>query len=261
MKFLAVTTFNREGYERYARRMLESFDRHWPKRVHLVALAEACDDILPGAPDLLTVAPSIIIFKERYGENPRASGQTGDAYNYRFDAIRFCHKVFAIKAAVEAASAIGADGLIWIDADTITHADIPVAFLEGLLPADADVSYLARHRGHSETGFIVLRMTAPGVRLIERWAAQYLSGAVFDLAEWHDAYVFDHVRRALEREGLRSHSLSGGFEHTNHPFINGPLGAYMDHLKGDRRKAAGRSMLKDLRTLRKESWWSPASCA
>lgn len=263
MKFLAVTTFNRDGYQRYGQRMIDSFMRFWPvEAVRLVAYPEGCGDLLNGCIDLLVAAPSVTAFRERHRENPKARGKVDGKYNYRFDAVRFCHKVFAIEAAARLALQRGDDALIWIDADTVTHNPVPADFVEGLLPEGVDVSYLARNRGHSETGFIVFRLRTPCARLIEGVAEMYRSGEVFELAEWHDAFVFDYVRRRLEATcNLKGHSLSGGFEHTNHPFINGPLGGFMDHLKGDGRKAAGRSRQGDLRVRRKESWWRTASFA
>jgi hypothetical protein len=54
--------------------------------------------------------------------------------------------------------------------------------------------------------------------------------------------------------GLGWKSLSGGFEASSHPFVNGPLGAYMDHLKGPR-KHIGRSRPQDLQRRRGEAHW------
>ena len=42
-----------------------------------------------------------------------------------------------------------------------------------------------------------------------------------------------------------------------HPFVNGPLGRYMDHLKGGR-KDEGRSSDKDLVVARTEAYWTQA---
>ena len=72
------------------------------------------------------------------------------------------------------------------------------------------------------------------------------------MAEWHDSYV---IQQLVEGMGLKTKSLSGpeGFK-TSHPFVNGPLGAYMDHLKGPR-KAMGRSQARDLKVQRAEPYW------
>jgi hypothetical protein len=39
-----------------------------------------------------------------------------------------------------------------------------------------------------------------------------------------------------------------------HPLINSEWGAYLDHLKGDR-KTTGRSKLSDLKVKRTEAYW------
>jgi hypothetical protein len=47
-----------------------------------------------------------------------------------------------------------------------------------------------------------------------------------------------------------SHLITG----EGHPLINSPWGAYLDHLKGER-KTQGRSNLKDLKVKRTEAYW------
>ncbi len=259
MKFLAVTTFNAAGYERYGKRMVETFHARWPSAVALLVLAEGCAGSVINALDFNLHVPSAAAFKRTHRENALAAGKIGGGYNFRYDAIRFCHKVFAMEFASWHAIAVGYDALIWIDADTVTHTDVPAAFVESLLPAHADVAYLARKTKFTETGFVVFRATTPGLGIIRRLANLYRSGGVFGLREWHDAYAFDHVREHMQtHHGLRGHSLSGDFEHTDHPFVNGPLGAYMDHLKGESRKSAGRSRPRDVKTQRTEAWWRGA---
>jgi hypothetical protein len=39
-----------------------------------------------------------------------------------------------------------------------------------------------------------------------------------------------------------------------HPLINSQWGAYLDHLKGER-KTAGQSLKKDIRVQRNEAYW------
>jgi hypothetical protein len=47
---------------------------------------------------------------------------------------------------------------------------------------------------------------------------------------------------------------AGLFKGEGHPLINSAWGAYLDHLKGDR-KTAGRSKLSDLKVKRTEAYW------
>ena len=73
----------------------------------------------------------------------------------------------------------------------------------------------------------------------------YLSGEIFSLKEWHDSWIWDHVRREFEKSNIVFKNLSGEkFEQLEHPFVNCNLGKYFDHLKGPR-KSAGYSPKED----------------
>jgi hypothetical protein len=75
---------------------------------------------------------------------------------------------------------------------------------------------------------------------------------IFTLAEWHDSFVFDHVRTqcALKELDWSGHLVTG----EGHPLINSDWGAYLDHLKGAR-KDLGRSRRADLKVPRTEAYW------
>ena len=55
---------------------------------------------------------------------------------------------------------------------------------------------------------------------------------------------------------MKSFNISEGHPHIpgGHVFINSPLGAYMDHLKGPR-KLDGRSKRKDIYRPHKNDYW------
>jgi hypothetical protein len=57
---------------------------------------------------------------------------------------------------------------------------------------------------------------------------------------------------------LKFYNLNEGVPDSMHPFVNGPLGSYMDHLKGGR-KEQGRSSDKDLVVTRTEEYWNRTS--
>jgi hypothetical protein len=79
----------------------------------------------------------------------------------------------------------------------------------------------------------------------------YAEDGLFSLAEWHDSFVLWEV---VKRAGVAAKSLSGAGARTNHPLVNGPLGAWFDHLKG-RRKKRGKSDRFDLKVRRAEAYW------
>jgi hypothetical protein len=75
---------------------------------------------------------------------------------------------------------------------------------------------------------------------------------IFTLPEWHDSFVFDVVRQSMP---LKETNWSKGIiKGEGHPLINSELGAYLDHLKGNR-KQTGQSRRADLVTQRKELYW------
>ena len=87
---------------------------------------------------------------------------------------------------------------------------------------------------------------------------------IFLMDEWHDSFVFDRVREkfpqlrqldwAQHLSDLRPHK--GNSVGEGHPIINSEWGEYLDHLKGDDRKAMGHSKAVDLKTERKSNYWS-----
>lgn len=177
---------------------------------------------------------------------------------YRWDAVRFAHKTYCI---FHAAETIDADAIFWIDADTVTFRDVPRAFVESTLPESAMVSFLGRRYRTSECGYVGYNLRHPDLRaFLAAWRELYDTDSLFELAEWHDSWVFDHVRRRFEARGVETRDLcsSLGRRAVGHPFINGPLGAYMDHLKGDR-KERGRSPASDLIVDRGEAYWRPVA--
>ena len=231
-------------------KMSETFDRHWPKEVGLIIYGEGfqIEDYWHPSGQLEQAAPWLPLFKQLY-RDPQFNGGP-NRRDYRRDAVRFAHKVAAIGAAAETADC---DVLIWCDADTVTHEPVTVAWLDSLFPKSADLAWLDRERAYPECGFLMFRM--PAARgLIGDVVRAYREGKIFKMPETHDSYVWQHY---VGRMGIKTHSLSGteGSRHTGHPWISSELASRMDHLKGEKRKANGRSLKSDLRTPRPEPYW------
>jgi hypothetical protein len=84
---------------------------------------------------------------------------------------------------------------------------------------------------------------------------------IFTLEEWHDSYVFGELLNEFKLRNssvldysadmyLKEAKTGGG----GHPLINGPLGKFMDHMKGGR-KEKGKSDKKDIMVNRTEGYW------
>lgn len=230
LTFEAVTTFAERHWESHARRCVESFERMWRG----ITLAVYVDE------ELEEESGWLLEFKRRHASRP--------VPNYRFDAIRFAHKVAALDIAYRKARA---DVLVWIDADCVTHAPVDAQWLASLL-GEAEFGYLRRAKKYPECGFLLLRRSPAMDRFMAELVDLYRTDALFALKEWHDSWAIEHVRSGMG-DALRCASLSGGYEHTGHPFVNGPLGERMDHCKGKRK--GGRSTAADLKADRREDYW------
>jgi hypothetical protein len=276
--FSAVTTCHAEGYELYGRQMIAGFDRHWPPEVRLYVYAEGFTPDYHSPRiiwrDLLGSCPDLVAFKERHRDNPFAHGETATprwtlkvrlhkpmfrikkvpdwGVGYRWNAVRFSHKSFSI---FDAAARCETDVLFWIDADITIFSNVPLTFLEGLMPVDCMVSYLHRPR-FSECGFVGYNLRHPCThRFLAAFRALYTEDLLFQESEFHDSYLFDRVRRRLERRGCYSYDIADGIgDDGGHVFVNSKLGRYMDHMKGER-KMLGRSQESDLRVDRPEQYW------
>lgn len=267
MKLSVVTTFNQPGYDKYAKRMIQTFLATWPTEVTLYAYAEDCvvteqaDNLV--VLDLHDASPALTAFKNKWKDVPTANGDiSGDITrairkdskkSFKWDAVRFAHKVYAIFAC---AKTCNSDVLIWMDADTICHSPISMEQLTRLIPADKELCFLGREGKYTECGLYAMNLRSPMIaRFLESFQRMYdqADHGIFTLDEWHDSFVFDEVRRTLAL--IELNWSKGIVRGEGHPLINSEWGAYLDHLKGDR-KTLGRSKLSDLKIIRTELYWS-----
>lgn len=259
MTYTIITTFHQQGLDRYGQTMIDSFDLYWPRLVPLVVYTEACLPRLPSdrvrVTDLMKASADLVWFKDRYANDPVANGtvakDTQVPYRdnqFKWDAVRFSHKVFAV---IHACASIETDWVIWLDADTKTFAPVPDTFLSEVCDPSAMACYLGRlGKYHSECGWVAYNRRHPDLQaFMDRWRDLYRTGDLFNLREYHDSFVFDVLRQDFQTlRGTRFHNLSPQLpgKGPGHPFIASRLGQYMDHMKGDRRKQLGHSLPEDL---------------
>ncbi len=232
-----VSSFSPTGYEVYGKQFVETWLEHWPQDVELHLYLEPSQPALPKDPRIrehyLWNDRDFMRFRKRY-KNANGivekDGKLVKAYNH--DAIRFAPKVYA-----ETDPLAPHNGWrIWLDADVENFAKIDKAFLEETCREDAVASYLHRiDWHHSECGFVAWNMQNGGAEFLRRMRAMYDNGLLFGLNEWHDSYVWDFVRKGMEREGYKFHNLAEGAGGI-HPWPCTILGDYMTHNKGPRAK-------------------------
>jgi len=273
-----VTTFHPEGMKVYGQRFLDSFAQHVDKRIKLIVYAEDCtpDNPDPSRIEILDAKqalPKLVAFKERWKDDPKANGIPPDTIKarrprdwhkeFKWDAIRFANKTYAVYDACTRSK----DWCVWMDADTFVHSNWSYEDFAELLPDTSWITYVGRGKGSQtwpECGFY-------GLNLKDAWCQDFLKefermyedadNGIFTLEEWHDSYVFGEIVNRMKQTApnvldysaemyLREAKTGGG----GHPLINGPLGKWIDHMKGAR-KFEGKSKAKDLVVERAEVYW------
>ena len=271
-----VTTFHPDGYTKYGQRFLESFSKQVDPRIKLVVYAEG---ILPPNPDPRRIEilsaekalPKLNAFKAKWKDDPRANGIPPEDIKarrprdwdkkFKWDGIRFANKTYAVFDAFEK----GKDWIVWMDADSYIHSHWSYEDFIALLPKNSYITYVGRGKGSQtwpECGFYGMNKNHPVCHsFMEDFEAMYedAENGMFKLEEWHDSYIFGEILKKYAEFPsydysadmyLKEAKTGGG----GHPLINGPLGKYMDHMKGVR-KDEGRSRSKDIMVNRTEDYW------
>jgi len=227
-----VTTFSRKGYEVYGQRMLDSFNKFWPKDIPLYVYYEGDEEYTDDEEELLKWYWTPLdddedraAFMARHTDHP---------VDYRRQPIKFCHKVFAVTAAPRET-----DFLIWLDGDIETKAPVTHAFLDSVLPDDCVATYMGREWWqHTESGFVAYNCaTKSGREFLDDMRLWYTHDAVIDLPQQHDCMVFDGLRKIYEQRGHKFNDLGKDYRGEGLAVMpHTPLGTVMKHNKGNKQK-------------------------
>lgn len=218
-----VTSYGPGGWEQYAERFVITWKKFQQSGV---ALSIYRHDVTPppGVPtkDLL-LDPNFVLLRQKFVATQQKLAPQGD---WRFDAVKFMHKVGAI---IQAASTTQARYLCWIDADVEFVAPVR---LDDLL-CEGGISHLGRVAApYSETSFLAFDLKSDAVRdfLLDLWNT-YVSGEVFQHKEWHDGFIFERLLNLHRWHGLATKNLSPDAK-TLDAFHSSPLAAFAKHYKG-----------------------------
>ena len=257
VKHAVVMTFPAAKFQQYGFG-IKGFVQNWPASVTGYAYIES-PHLMPefSANNLIildfdtAVGSSITAFEQR--NSHRSIGDLSIGGPIGAKAAKFARKVFVQLHALEN---IDADFIHYIDADLYTRnrfsLEMPFLrnfFEDDFLLACAPRSFnrklppeiaLAKKKlapGYTETGYIIWNMRHPHLSFWKKtYKEVYDSDLIFDFDEWHDCIAFDYATLTTQREsGSKIFDLGGGVR-SDHPLVEGPLGGYLDHLKGGLRK-------------------------
>lgn len=197
-----VTTFPNSSWKIYSKIMLKNFVAFWPKEIPILIQT---DDNLLEEDIKKIIRPQdgfISGWSKEHADFFNRNKDKDDSSDYRKQAVRFCHKVFALKFACDSALKARESGapdapryLIWMDGDVITTAQVTFNDLIPCLPKEGDaVAYLGRKDwDHSECGWLAFDLHSGGNEIIYGIYEKYVNDEIFNMEQWHDSFIFDEV--------------------------------------------------------------------
>ena len=238
-----VTSFSGKHFDVYAKKMLESVVEHWADDLKLIVyydtVTEEQKKEFPQLPiieyrDLDQVEDRTKFLEKMKGYDGTSNGQM--PYNFRMDALRFCHKVYALTDYFLEVSENEVRGgwLIWMDADVLTTSPLSEEILFEAFPKDAELIHLGRTDiDFSETGFIGFNLdTMHSHYFLADIRGCYDIGEVLAYREWTDAFIMTRFIKIYAAHGMKVHNLSEGATGLA-VFPQSNLAKFMVHYKGN----------------------------
>jgi hypothetical protein len=236
-KITFVTSMNEEGYHKYGKTMLDSVRKFWSDDLTLVCYYHDFEMPEEGGGTItfknLNDVQDMLDYREQFKQY---NGQTPNGYNWRMDAIKWCHKVFALseEAFLMAEESKDAGWMIWLDADTVTTKPFCAEDIQSLLTDKCSIVHLGRTAAdYSETSFVAFNLNRQNpLELIADLRGAYISGEVLGYREWHDGFIFERLLNIYKAHGTETYNLSPTCKDLN-AFNTSVLSQWFTHFKGN----------------------------
>lgn len=219
-----ISTVHKTGWDQYGQAWLDGI-QFWPEDTEFVLYTEGFKlehdrvksidiDSIPRAWD----------FKKKYWYYKPVL--------WTWDVVRWSNKVFA--------NCHGTDNFtgtaIWLDCDCVTYKPIK-PYLDSIDMGGAYLALFKRAGIPSETGFVIRDCSSDYHKpFMSAWAQWLETGAFKTLDQWCDAATMDATMRLFEKQqGLRSISLSEGYDKDLNPMDKASISQYLVHRKGERK--------------------------
>lgn len=229
-----ITSMSLDGFRAYGQRAIETFTANSSRPMVVYA-----DHPVACAPARLRltsdISPWVAMRAHWKAAPPQPPHDAAKPKNYIWDVQRFAVKPFVW---YDAASRMGDGLLVWIDADTVTTQPLRPYLFEDCL-RDSAVAYLGRGTMHPETGFVAFRL--PDAMPLLFWMREMvLTGGYRALKDgWTDCHL---LKAGLAALPIKARDLTGHLHHGWTSRIDAmalsPLGPYLTHLKGGKKRQA-----------------------
>ena len=196
MKKIFVTTFNFQLYNKYARKLIDSYIKT-NQEIDLYCYVEDDVNLYPKHKNIFYLnlyneQPNCLKFIKRNKKKSQAESKI----SYLLDAVRFSYKVFAQSDARKYS-----DQYFFIDADTEFINKIPQNWFSQCLPENVLLSIYDRLGYYTEAGFIgfnTLPLNKKNQKLLDIFFNQYTSyynyDLIYSLPAFTDCHALDATR-------------------------------------------------------------------
>jgi len=243
-----VTSFSESGFDEYAKDMLESVVDKWnPKHFKLFAYYHDFDINSVDAPKSevieyrnLNDIQEMLDYRQRMKVYDGTQGGK-TPYNWRLDAIKWCHKVYAMTdlafEMMEDEAHDESNWMVWLDADTVTTKRLDVDKVASWLPDKSDLVHLGRKDvDYSETSFMGFNLSSHNTcSILADFRGCYTIGETVSYREWHDGFIFERLLNIYKAHGMITNNLSENAKGLS-AFAQSPLSEYFTHFKGNLKK-------------------------
>lgn len=220
-----ITTFSKDGYELYGRRMISTWLKYWPKSYKLIVYTEGYtldekDNRLTEL-DINDACPQLSPFKEQ-SYNLIKDYNNKKQVNRIAKTIKWCHKVFAMDHAL---NNFDDSHIMFLDGDTYTKKEVSENFAKNLVSDHLFAVHFEKllHGLHFETGLISFNMNHPQIELLKKEIiSDYVNLNIYNHKKTWDGYWFSHLytKYKLDVLDLANGNFRGVF--TN-PLVSGIL--------------------------------------
>jgi hypothetical protein len=198
-----VTTFSKDGYELYGKRMIETWLAYWPKSEYqLVVYVEdfELDEKDHGIiqRDIYECCPALIDFKKTSIEMIAKSPNDGKYEKRIQKTVKWSHKVFAIDHALRNSDT---DYLIYLDGDTHSFDGAPVDLAQTLCGDNLAAVHFERliHGLHFETGLIIFNRKHERFKeFLDVYVKGYETFEIYDMKKTWDSYWLVHLYKEYD---------------------------------------------------------------
>ena len=236
-EILFVTSMSRDGYSKYGKRFIESWEKYCsPLALYVVCEWDSSEEFRQHK--LIKAASNYYAYEiERvYKDFPRVE-------DFRYQPYKFAFKTSAIQSVIENAPLIeGKRLLVWLDADSKVKKKSFLECILKLVPEKTQIaSFFDRNNsyGYGETGIVLFNLENSETKeFIYRWNKPFIDGSIKEFCEWHDAFYFSHLVRGYRTSAFKNLCSEHDLKST-HPINELTLLRHtFSHMKG-RRKFIG----------------------